>query len=104
MNPFPLCFSRKKALTGVVLLWALPAGAANITGFWANNGEDKVTRDELRVARQTENLTGHVINRTWDGRTINLFGAQNEVVSFNLVLEAAGDTANAVSIFFDTLS
>jgi Domain of unknown function (DUF4091)/Family of unknown function (DUF6067) len=77
---------------------------ANISAVWANEGGDKVTQDELRVTLKKENLTGKVLNRAWDGKTISLFGAHNEVVSFNLVLEAAFADANNVSVSFDALT
>ena len=76
-----------------------------ITGLWANEGGDKVTRDELRATLGRENLTGHVLNSTWNGSRIKLTGAHNEEVSFNLVLEAGGiAAARGVSVIFDTLT
>ncbi|MFL6447113.1 MAG: hypothetical protein ACJ746_05430 [Bryobacteraceae bacterium] len=77
---------------------------ANISGVWANEGGDKVSRDELRATNHTENLTGKVLNRAWDGTRIRLSGARNEVVSFNLVLEAAYASASNVTVSFDTLT
>src|SRR4051812_11067772 len=77
---------------------------ANISGVWANEGGDKVSRDELRATNHTENTTGKVINRAWDGSTVLVSGARNEVVSFNLVLEAASASATNVTVSFDTLS
>jgi Domain of unknown function (DUF4091) len=72
-----------------------------ITAVWANTGEDKVTQDELRTA------TGRrpVLNRSWDGSTVRVFGARNEMVAFNLVLEA-GSIADAgqVSVQFNRLT
>jgi hypothetical protein len=59
---------------------------------WANDGGDKVTRDELRAY----NDPASVINSIWGGEEIYLFGAKNEVVSFNLVLEAP--TADVVDV------
>ena len=76
----------------------------NITGIWANEGGDKVTQDELRVTNNTKNLTGNVINRAWNGSSIVLAGALNEVVSFNLVLETGGPAATNVSVSFNTLN
>jgi len=70
-----------------------------MSGVWANNGEDKVTRDELRAASGSD-----VTNSVWNGTQVSLFGAKNEVISFNLVLEAAGAGAQNVSISFDTLT
>jgi len=91
-------------------LWLVPfimlqsAVAGNITAVWANDGGDKVTQDELRATKKVENLTGTVRNRTWDGTKVLLYGAGNEVVSFNLVLEAAWSAATNVSVQFDTLT
>src|SRR3954454_22276504 len=95
-------------LTGVIFLLLFLEGAnlfgANISGVWANEGGDKVSRDELRATNHTENTTGKVINRAWDGSTVLLSGARNEVVSFNLVLEAASASATNVTVSFDTLT
>ena len=70
-----------------------------VTAVWANDGGDKVTQDELRAR------TGHrpILNRLWDGSRIRLFGAKNEVVNFNLVLEAAERTASNISVEFNQL-
>ena len=82
-----------------VLLGAL-ASAESLTAVWANNGEDKVTRNELRANQNP----AKVANNIWDGNKIILFGAQNEVVDFNLILEAGKTTADAVSIQFLSLT
>ena len=55
-----------------------------ITAVWANTGEDKVAQEELRTRKGNR----VILNRTWDGKAVHLFGARNEVVAFNLVLEA----------------
>jgi len=68
--------------------------ASNIAQVWANEGGDKVLRDELRAM----NDPNAVINSVWDGTNISLFGARNEVVSFNLVLEAATPDVSNVAV------
>ncbi|HTM74414.1 MAG TPA: glycoside hydrolase domain-containing protein [Pseudolabrys sp.] len=78
--------------------WLTADGA--VTAVWANDGEDKVTRDELR----TRTGLRPVINRAWDGQSVQLFGAKNEVVSFNLVLEAGRNAASAVTVEFRELT
>jgi hypothetical protein len=87
-----------------VILGGTGVSPGNITAVWANEGGDKVTQDELRASKHVENLTGTVINRTWNGTRVCLFGAHNEVVSFNLVLEAANTAASNVTVTFDTLT
>jgi glycosyl hydrolase family 123 len=93
-------------LLGCMALFATGACAAstNISAVWANDGGDKVARGEIRATLHKENRTGKVINRTWNGQTITLFGARNEVISFNLVLEAANAAANNVTVSFNTLT
>jgi hypothetical protein len=72
-----------------------------ITAVWANTGEDKVTQEELRTATGR----GPVLNRSWDGRTVRVFGARNEMIAFNLVLEAGSTTAaSQVSVQFNQLT
>jgi len=66
---------------------------------WANEGGDKVTRDELRAHMDPAS----VINSVWDGEEISLFGARNEVVSFNLVLEAPSSDIVDVEVVLDVL-
>jgi Domain of unknown function (DUF4091) len=76
------------------------SGTTSITAVWANEGGDKVTQDELRA-------TGHataVVNSVWDGLCIRTFGAKNEVVSFNVVLEAAASNATKVSVSLGDLT
>ena len=112
-----LCSSKSRRWA-VVCFWALHGaaatshGAANlpsnapaiaseraaITSVWANTGEDKVARSELRATKN-----GNLVNGAWDGRRVTLFGARNEVVSFNLVLEASAKKAEGVAISFSSL-
>ena len=77
-----------------------PIAPSNIAQIWANEGGDKVTRDELRA---TSNPNA-VPNSVWDGTTISLFGAHNEVVAFNLVLEAPTTDATDVNVSLISLT
>jgi len=67
---------------------------------WANEGGDKVMRDELRAT----NDPSAVLNSVWDGTTISLFGARNEVVAFNLVFEAPTTDATNVNVSLTSLT
>ena len=70
----------------------------NITGVWAQTGEDKVTQDEVRES------VGTPINSVFDRTQANLFGMKNEVVSFNVVLEADTTPATGVSVTISDLT
>ena len=78
----------------------LAAQAGSLAAVWANDGGDKVTRDELRASRGRTPPR----NRLWDGRTVRLVAARNEVVAFNLVLEAPTARARRVAVSFDRLT
>jgi hypothetical protein len=72
---------------------------SNITNVWVNNGEDKITQDELRAYNGMD-----VTNSVWDGDTVHLFGARNEVIGFNIILEAALSGAYNVNVSLEQLS
>ena len=84
----------------VILLLAMWPALPLPAQVWANNGEDKVTRDELRAAADPT----AVVNSVWTGSRVTLFGARNEVVNFNLVIEAPGAALAGVRVEFDRLT
>ncbi len=98
----------KKLLLGIIAFSVLlissydvyAQNTSHIAAVWANEGGDKVTRDELRASSDSQS----VINSVWDGSKIKVFGAKNEIVSFNLVLEAPDATATNVTVSFDILN
>ena len=71
----------------VVLLGCLVgqevAPAASL-GVWANSGEDKVAREELRYTRDRRDVRNAVFN----GRGVTLFAGGGETVSMNIVIES----------------
>ncbi len=76
------------------------SGSTSLTAIWANEGGDKVTQDELRATTSPSAVT----NSVWDGHCIRTFGAKNEVVSFNVVLEAATSKASSVTVSLSALT
>jgi len=59
-----------------------------------------VWRSELRATNDPTS----VLNAVWNGTRISLFGARNEVVSFNLVLEAPTADAANVTVSLPSLT
>ncbi|MCB0329347.1 MAG: DUF4091 domain-containing protein [Bdellovibrionales bacterium] len=59
---------------------------------WVGHGEDKVTQEELRAEVEDQR------NSLWNGRQVSLQAARNEVVAFNLVLEAPEGVAKDVTV------
>ena len=66
---------------------------------WANDGGDKVVREEIRSYTSPD-----VANSVWDGERISTFAARNEVVSFNVVVDNNGSDLTAVAVDFTSLS
>jgi hypothetical protein len=77
-----------------------PLASSNIARVWANTGEDKITRDELRASLNPSS----VLNSVWNGTGITLFGGRNEVVAFNLILEAPAADATYIEMRIDSLA
>jgi len=46
----------------------------------------------------------NVLSSVWDGTTISIFGGRNEVVAFNVILEAGGGSSGAMTVAFNLLS
>ena len=48
--------------------------------LWAISDGEKVKQDELRHPARAS-------NSVWDGRRISIFGARNEIVAFQVIVE-----------------
>jgi hypothetical protein len=72
---------------------------SGVTRIWAVDDGEKVKQDDLQHWAATSPE-----NPVWDGTTVRLSGARNEIVAFQLVLEAAGEGARAVSVRLDSLT
>ena len=69
------------------------AGAAEI-GVWANNGEEKVPREDLWMTGEGRDVR----NSVFDGRKVRLTAGRNETVAFNLVIESPEEDVVGVSV------
>ncbi|MCC7442948.1 MAG: DUF4091 domain-containing protein [Bdellovibrionales bacterium] len=67
---------------------------------WVNDGGDKVMRHENRA----KGASASTINSVWDGTRVRVFGARNETVSFNVILEAGSANRTGVSVSQSELS
>lgn len=73
---------------------------SQLSAIWANDGGEKITRDEQRATSNPVSIS----NSIWDNTKISTFGAKNEVVNFNLILEAKSQGAKNISVNFNTLT
>ncbi|HTY01790.1 MAG TPA: carbohydrate binding domain-containing protein [Bacteroidota bacterium] len=69
-----------------------------VTSVWAIDDGEKVKQDDL--SNPAKNGTN---NPVWDGKTVSLFGAKNETVAFQLILEASGSGSSNVNVILDSL-
>ncbi len=81
-----------KALAiGIVLSLLADDADARIRRVWAVNDGTKVERD----ARDDPSSAG---NSAWDGGVVRLFGARNEIVAVQVVVEADGEGIRNLSL------
>src|SRR5689334_17641866 len=57
------------------------AALASTRTIWAVNDGEKVERDDLNNPNKHE-------NSAWDGQKVKIFGARNEIIAFQLIVEA----------------
>ena len=85
-----LTFLRAAAVAGALATTPFPA-AAGVRGIWAVTDGDKVARDVRDHPLRAR-------NPVWDGRTVRLFAARNEVVAFQVIVEANESGIGAASL------
>jgi hypothetical protein len=75
----------------------LPAGLAQ-TGraVWAIGDSEKIERDDLHSLFKRGNAV-------WNGRRIRLFGARNEIIAFQLIVEAGATEIKQLSVVLPEL-
>lgn len=64
---------------------------SGIGSIWAVNDGEKVDRDDLKSPYKET-------NSVWDGRKIKLFGARNEVIAFQLIVESSPTGIQKLSV------
>ena len=65
-----------------VVAWLAPAAAdAGVRRVWAATDGEKIERDDIRHPASAR-------NSAWDGRTVRVSAARNEVVAFQVIVEA----------------
>jgi len=66
----------------------LPSG---IGAIWAVNDSEKIDKDDLQNPQK-------VSNSVWDGHRVMIFGARNEIIAFQLIIEANARGINKLSV------
>src|SRR5678816_158364 len=58
-----------------------PSVLCSVRTIWAVNDGEKIERDDLNNPNKRE-------NSAWDGHKVKIFGARNEIIAFQLIVEA----------------
>jgi hypothetical protein len=74
----------------LLLLLFPPVCGAGVRALWSVNDSEKVDRDDL-------NHPSKFSNSTWDGKRVKLFGARNEIVAFQVIVEAGAQGIKSLS-------
>jgi hypothetical protein len=72
---------RTLLISALTLLIAPGHVDAGVRRVWAVSDGEKVERD-------ARNHPASARNTTWDGRTVHIFGARNEIIAFQVIVEA----------------
>jgi hypothetical protein len=72
------------------LLFALTA-SASVRHLWAVNDGEKIERDDLDNPNKKS-------NSAWDGHKVKIFGARNEIIAFQVIVEADEDGINQLTV------
>jgi hypothetical protein len=81
-----------RSLAVLLLITVLPvSGSASVAHVWAVNDGEKVERDDLDNPNKSA-------NSAWDGHQIKIFGARNEIIAFQLIVEAGSDGVQELTV------
>src|SRR6185503_14138395 len=69
-----------KLLFMAVFLASAITASGSVRAIWAVNDGEKIERDDLNNANKAA-------NSSWDGHKVTIFGARNEVIAFQLIVE-----------------
>ena len=86
-----------RVLSALLLCSSAVPLEAGVRGVWAVHDGDKVERDARAHPARARNAV-------WDGRTIRVFGARNEIVAFQVIVEADGTGIRRLSAALPRLS
>jgi hypothetical protein len=75
----------------VVLLGSGVTAAASVRVIWAVNDGEKIERDDL-------NNSNKAANSAWDSHKVRIFGARNEIIAFQLIVETDDKGVAALSV------
>lgn len=86
-----------RLLFAIALLLPASGAQADIRHVWAVNDGEKVERDAVDHPLRAR-------NSAWDGKVVRISGARNEIVAFQIVVEADGGGIRGLSLRLPSLA
>jgi len=80
-------------LVPIILLSGSCSSPSGINRIWAVDDGEKIRKDDI-----ASDLATNPANKVWQNKTITLFGARNETVAFQLIIEAGTSGAGNVNL------
>src|SRR5690242_21884762 len=80
-----------RSLVILCYLLCAPVALCSVRTIWAVNDGEKIERDDL-------NNPNKQTNSAWDGSRVKIFGARNEIIAFQLIIEADKDGVNRLTV------
>ena len=74
-----------------VFFFCTPATPAAVRSVWAVNDGEKIAHDDFNNPNKST-------NSAWDGRKIKIFGARNEIIAFQLIIEADNNGIDRLTV------
>lgn len=71
-------------------LWPVASTEAGVRRIWAVHDGERIERDDQRSALSRGNTV-------WDGKAVRVFGARNEIVAFQVIVESDGQGVRTLS-------
>jgi hypothetical protein len=87
----------KRLLFAIALLLSASGAHADIRHVWAVNDGEKIERDAVEHPLRAR-------NSAWDGSVVRISGARNEIVAFQVMVEADGRGIGALSVRLPSLA
>ena len=75
----------------VLLLGSGVTAAGSVRALWAVNDGEKIERHDLHNSNKAS-------NSAWDGHKVKIFGARNEIIAFQLIVETDDKGVGALSV------
>lgn len=77
----------------LVTEWGGKVSGSGIARIWAVDDGEKIKQDDLGHP-----LAESPLNTAWDGKKIKIFGAKNEIIAFQVIIQADGNGSENVGV------